>query len=109
MDKGHWGAFAVGEEQTQVTAEWEFTPEASGTIELTYTLDASGLAGTSVVVFETLYLGDGEVASHADIEDENQTVTFEEGPHFGTTATVDGQHTAGPQEKSPSWTWWVPA
>ena len=97
MDKATGEPLLVGEEQTQVTAEVEFTPEeASGTVELTYTLDASELAGTSVVVFETLYLGDVEVASHADIEDENQTVTFEEGPHIGTTATVDGQHTAKP-------------
>ena len=97
MDKATGEPLLVGEEQTQVTAEVEFTPEeASGTVELTYTLDASELAGTSVVVFETLYLGDVEVASHADIEDEKQTVTFEEGPHFGTTATVDGQHTADP-------------
>ena len=97
MDKATGEPLLVGEEQTQVTAEVEFTPEeASGTVELTYTLDASELAGTSVVVFETLYLGDVEVASHADIEDENQTVTFEEGPHIGTTATVDGQHTADP-------------
>ena len=95
MDKATGEPLLVGEEQTQVTAEVEFTPEeASGTVELTYTLDASELAGSSVVVFETLYLGDVEVASHADIEDENQTVTFEEGPHIGTTATVDGQHTA---------------
>ena len=97
MDKATGEPLLVGEEQTQVTAEVEFTPEeASGTVELTYTLDASELAGTSVVVFETLYLGDVEVASHADIEDEKQTVTFEEGPHIGTTATVDGQHTAEP-------------
>ena len=97
MDKATGEPLLVGEEQAQVTAEVEFTPEeASGTVELTYTLDASELAGTSVVVFETLYLGDVEVASHADIEDENQTVTFEEGPHIGTTATVDGQHTAKP-------------
>ena len=97
MDKATGEPLLVGEEQTLVTAEVEFTPEeASGTVELTYTLDASELAGTSVVVFETLYLGDVEVASHADIEDENQTVTFEEGPKIGTTATVDGQHTAVP-------------
>ena len=97
MDKATGEPLLVGEEQTQVTAEIEFTPEeASGTVELTYTLDASELAGTSVVVFETLYLGDVEVTSHADIEDENQTVTFEDGPHIGTTATVDGQHTADP-------------
>ena len=97
MDKATGEPLLVGEEQTQVTAEVEFTPEAAeGTVELTYTLDASELAGISVVVFETLYLGDVEVTSHADIDDENQTVTFEEGPHIGTTATVDGQHTARP-------------
>ena len=95
MDKATGEPLLVGEQQ--ITAEVEFTPEAeSGTVELTYTLDASALAGTSVVVFETLYQGDVEVTSHADINDENQTVTFEEGPHIGTTATVDGQHTAAP-------------
>ena len=62
-----------GEEQAQVTAEVEFTPEAAeGTVELTYTLDASALAGKSVVVFETLYLDDVEITSHADIEDETR-------------------------------------
>ena len=98
MDKATGEPLLVGEEQTQVTAEVEFTPEeASGTVELTYTLDASELAGTSVVVFETLYLGEVEAASHADINDENQTVTFEEEkPEIHTTATVDGQHTAEP-------------
>ncbi len=95
MDKATGEPLLVGEQQ--ITAEVEFTPEAeSGTVELTYTLDASALAGTSVVVFETLYQGEVEVTSHADINDENQTVTFEEGPHIGTTATVDGQHTAAP-------------
>ena len=40
----------------EITAEVEFTPEAAdGTVELTYTLDASALAGTTIVVFETLY------------------------------------------------------
>ena len=99
MDKATGEPLLVGEgeEQAQVTAEVEFTPEAAeGTVELTYTLDASALAGKSVVVFETLYLDDVEVTSHADIEDENQTVTFGEGPQIGTTATVNGQHTADP-------------
>ena len=83
----------------EVTAEVEFTPESSdGTVELTYTLDASSLAGTSIVVFETLYSDGVEIAAHADINDENQTVeiTEPEKPTLGTTATVDGQHTAEP-------------
>ena len=82
-----------------VTAEVEFTPEsADGTVELTYTLDASALAGTTIVVFETLYSDGVEIAAHADINDEAQTVeiTEPEKPTLGTTATVDGQHTADP-------------
>ena len=86
-------------DDAEVTAEVEFTPEsADGTVELTYTLDASSLAGTSIVVFETLYSDGVEIAAHADINDENQTVeiTEPEKPTLGTTATVDGQHTADP-------------
>ena len=102
MDKATGEPLLVGEEQTQVTAEVEFTPEsADGTVELTYTLDASALAGTTIVVFETLYQADVEIAAHADINDENQTVeiTEPEKPTLGTTATVDGQHTADPVDE----------
>ena len=83
----------------EVTAEVEFTPEsADGTVELTYTLDASTLAGTTIVVFETLYSDGVEIAAHTDINDEAQTleITEPEKPTLGTTATVDGQHTADP-------------
>ena len=83
----------------EITSEVEFTPEsADGTVELTYTLDASALAGTTIVVFETLYQDGVEIAAHADINDENQTVeiTEPEKPTLGTTATVDGKHTAEP-------------
>ena len=70
-------------------------------MELTYTLDASTLAGTTIVVFETLYSDGVEIAAHADINDEAQTVeiTEPEKPTLGTTATVDGQHTAEPTGK----------
>ena len=99
MDKATGEPLLVGEEQAQVTAEVEFTPEsADGTVELTYTLDASTLAGTTIVVFETLYSDGAEIAAHTDINDEAQTVeiTDPEKPTLGTTATVDGQHTADP-------------
>ncbi len=86
-----------GEEQSQVTSEATFTPaKSNGTIDVLFTFDAIGLEGKSVVVFETLYTDEKEVASHTDIEDEGQTVTFTETPKIGTTATVDGQHTAAP-------------
>ena len=102
MDKATGEPLLVGEEQTQVTAEVEFTPEsADGTVELTYTLDASTLAGATIVVFETLDSDGVEIAAHADINDENQTVeiTEPEKPTLGTTATVDGQHTADPVDE----------
>ena len=83
----------------EITAEVEFTSEsADGTVELTYTLDASALAGTTIVVFETLYSDSVEIAAHTDINDEAQTVeiTEPEKPTLGTTATVDGSHIADP-------------
>ena len=61
----------------EITAETTFTPEESnGVVDLEYTLDSSLLAGKEIVVFEDLYKDDILVASHADIEDENQTIKF---------------------------------
>ena len=94
MDKSTGEPLLVNEQP--VTAELDFTPTSSeGTVELTYTFDASALAGKSVVVFEDLYQGENVIASHADINDEGQTVTFGK-PEIGTTATVDGEKTAQP-------------
>ena len=88
----------------EVIAEVEFTPEsASGTVELTYTLDASALAGATIVVFETLYQDGVEIAAHADINDEAQTITInpkgglliqktsEDGVLEGFTFLVEGE------------------
>ena len=97
MDKATGEALLV--DGAEITAEREFVAEEStGTMELTYTLDASALGGTTIVVFETLYSGGVEIAAHADINDEAQTVEIiePEKPTLGTTATVDGQHTADP-------------
>lgn len=95
MDKETGEPLVIGEEQ--VTSEATFTPaETNGTIDVLFTFDATGLEGTDLVVFEKLFLGETEIASHEDLEDEGQTVTFVETPKIGTTATVDGQHTADP-------------
>ena len=97
MDKATGEPLLVGEQQ--VTAELEFTPDSpDGTVELTYTFDASALAGTSVVVFEDLYQGENVIASHTDLEDESQTVTFGQ-PSIGTMATIDGEKTAQPADQ----------
>ena len=97
MDKSTGGKLLV--DGKEVTAEKEFTPEnASGTEEIKFTLDASALAGKSVVVFESLSCESKEVAAHADINDEGQTVEFEkpEEPQIKTTATVNGEKKAEP-------------
>ena len=97
MDKETGEALLVNEQQ--ITAELEFTPTSSeGTVELTYTFDASALAGRAVVVFEDLYQDESLVASHADLEDEGQTISFGQ-PEIGTTATIDGEKTFQPAEQ----------
>lgn len=73
-----------------VTATAEFVAENSeGYVDLEFTFSGLDMAGRTVVAFETLYCGDIELAVHADINDENQTVTFPS-PMIGTKATVNG-------------------
>ena len=84
-------------EGNPVTSQATFTPEdPTGTVDVAFTFDATDLAGEQVVAFETLHRGDKELAVHADIEDEGQTVEFTQ-PEIGTTAKdgIDGdQHSA---------------
>ena len=79
-----------------VTAETEFVPEDTyGTVDVTFTFDGSLLKdNTPVVAFESLSYKDKEIASHSDIEDEDQTVTMHTS-EIGTTATdkFDGDKT----------------
>ncbi len=58
-------------------AEVTFTAEAEEmTVTLTYIIDSEILEGRSAVVFEDLIHGGVKVASHADLEDEEQTVRY---------------------------------
>ena len=62
----------------------EFTANnTNGSVDVEFTYDASLLAGEDVVAFESLVRDGVEVAVHADIEDEGQTVRFVD---IGTTA-----------------------
>lgn len=64
----------------QVTAEKTFTPETSeGSVDVEFTFDASELNNKNVVVFESLYAQETEVATHTDINDEGQTVSYKVG------------------------------
>ena len=79
-----------------VTAETEFVPDDTyGTVDVTFTFDGSLLKdNTPVVAFESLSYKGKEIASHSDIEDEDQTVTMHTSK-IGTTAMdkLDGDKT----------------
>lgn len=74
MDKATGKAFLI--DGKEVTAEVTFTPEEScGEVTVRFTFDGSKITKqTDLVVFETLYRDDTEIAAHADLKDEGQTV-----------------------------------
>ena len=64
----------------QITAEKSVQIEtADGTVPIDFTLDASELNNRSIVVYEFLYHKGQLIASHEDITDEDQTITFKVG------------------------------
>ena len=68
----------------EVTAETTFVAkESNGSVKVTFTFDGSKLAGKTVVAFEDIYQNGKLYASHADINDEGQTIHI---PKIGTTA-----------------------
>ena len=89
MDKSNGKELLINGEK--VTAEASFiAEEASGSIDVTFTFNATGLHGKEIVVFEDLYHEKVLLATHADIDDEGQTVRIRN-PKIHTTATADGK------------------
>lgn len=75
----------------EITAETVFVPETkNGSVDVTFIFDATGLHGKEIVVFEDLYRENVLLATHADINDERQTVKIKN-PEIGTKATADGK------------------
>ena len=75
----------------EITAETAFVPETkNGSVDVTFIFDATGLHGKEIVVFEDLYRENVLLATHADINDEGQTVKIKN-PEIGTKATADGK------------------
>lgn len=85
MNKATGEVFTVNGET--ITAEVKFTPEnRNGEAKVTFTFDAHDLtASTKLVVFESLYREDVEIATHKDIEDKDQTVTITPPPDVPQT------------------------
>lgn len=80
-----------------VTAETKFTPNAeSGSAVVSFTVDTSAMAGSTVVVFEDLYHGGSLVAYHRDITDAMQSVVIKTKPvepaKLATELTANGKH-----------------
>ena len=91
VDKETSEAITDAEGNEITTSEIFVAEEKDGSIDITFKFDASALAGKSLVAFETLYTEGKEVAIHADLEDEGQTIRI---PEIHTTATdkVTGDH-----------------
>lgn len=81
MDK-ETGNPLMGEDGLPKVGEFEFTPEsADGTIDVEIALDTTELAGKDIVFFEKLADADENViATHEDLNDEGQTVSFADVP-----------------------------
>lgn len=98
MDKETGEAILI--DGKEVTAETVFTPdETEGSVDIAFIFDTSKLAGKSVVAFEDVYYDGIKLCTHADIEDEGQTVDY---PKIHTNATDsktgDDQGVAGKNE-----------
>ena len=75
----------------EITAKTTFIAETkNGSVDVTFIFDATGLHGKEIVVFEDLYRENVLLATHADINDEGQTVKIKN-PEIGTKATADGK------------------
>lgn len=89
MDKATGEALLIDGKPVVSTAE--FTPAAteegsirtSGTVDITFVFNGSELEGKTVVAFEDVTYNDVSVFTHADIDDEAQTVDI---PKVRTTA-----------------------
>lgn len=92
MDKSTGKPFLV--DGKEITSEVTFTAEkANSEVTVSFTFDGSVITKeTEIVVFETLYREGTEIAVHADIEDENQTVTIHPQPEPEKPQTGDNSN-----------------
>lgn len=90
MDKATGEPLLIDEKE--IRSETTFTPyEPTGSVTVEFTFDARYIKeDTDIVVFESLYSEDKELAVHAEIDDEGQTVTVKL-PKIGTKASIEGK------------------
>lgn len=92
MDKATGKPFLVDDKE--ITSEVTFTAEkANSEVTVFFTFDGSAITkNTEVVVFETLYRKETEIAVHADIDDKDQTVTIYPQPEPEKPQTGDNSN-----------------
>ena len=90
MDKTTGDPLLIDEKE--IPSETTFTPdEPSGEVLVSFEFDARYIKeDTDIVVFESLYSEDKELAVHADLEDVGKNVTVKI-PKIGTKASIDGK------------------
>ena len=98
MDKSTGKELVINGET--ITAETTFIPtEPSGIATVEFTFDSKYITeDTDIVAFENLYKDGKELAVHADIEDEGQTVTVKV-PEIKTTANIGGEKEVTAKDK----------
>jgi hypothetical protein len=98
------GSPLTSNDGTPITCEQSFVPsEPNGTVELRFTFDASIANGIAVVAFETCSCDGLELASHANLNDRNQTVYVLDRTKVKTNNTVTGsRNTSSTQGESAS-------
>lgn len=92
MDKATGKPFLVDDKE--ITSEVTFTAEkANSEVTVSFTFDGFAITkNTEVVVFETLYRDETEIAVHADIDDKDQTVTIHPQPEPEKPQTGDNSN-----------------
>lgn len=92
MDKATGKPFLVDDKE--ITSEVTFTAEkANSEVTVSFTFDGSAITkDTEIVVFETLYRDETEIAVHADIDDKDQTVTIHPQPEPEKPQTGDNSN-----------------
>jgi len=75
LDKDYKYEYVKDADGNIVTSSVTFVAEEpNGTIDVEFTIDASKYAGKHLVAFESIYMEDVEMAIHADINDDAQTI-----------------------------------
>jgi hypothetical protein len=102
MDKETGKPVLINEKE--VLAQTTFVAkESSGSVEVIFTFDSTGLEGKSLVVFEYLFYEKVLIAEHTDIKDEAQTVTIAKSEPDKTPNNPQGRGAQTGQDGLPIW------